>query len=203
VTGKGTTHIGLGIGIVVLVAMAALLLILLQSSQDTDRYHDPPTVTHRTAPPATPTRTPTVVRSVAPPKPPATASPTARRVTALQATDAGLRRVAPPPRPGPAPREPLGVHSAPAAIPVEIAHETDPVKKARLMRMHQLAVARSRASRFRRRLRMLQDTLARARQEKNWTAGQIASTEKDVAELKSAVTAAESRVKRAEKEVGQ
>jgi hypothetical protein len=71
------------------------------------------------------------------------------------------------------------------------------------MRMHELAVARSQASRLRRRLRMLQDTLTRARAEKNWTPEQITSTEKDVAELERGVGVAERRVKRAERAVGQ
>ena len=92
----------------------------------------------------------------------------------------------------------MRVHMAPAAVPSSIEQEKDPARRAQLLKMHRLAVARSRASRLRRRLRQLETTLVRARQEKNWTTEQVNRTERDIGELREAVIEAEHRVQRAE-----
>lgn len=126
----------------------------------------------------------------------------AKRLPAPPARDAAVPAREPPGRPA-APaviaREPLGVHTAPAAVPTEIQQETDPVRRAQLQRMHALAVSRSRASRFRRRLRQLNKALELARKEGNWSADRIQRTEQDIEQLKAAIVEAERRVGDAEK----
>jgi hypothetical protein len=198
------THVTLGIGLVLLIGLAALLLILLQQRSQSPEEDQGPSGSRPAAPP-TSTR---VTRRSSPARPaPGVASPApppAAEPKVAQTVDAGSpRRVEPPPRTGPSAREPLGVHTAPAAIPASIANETDPVKRAQLMQMHELAVARTRASRLRRRLRMLKATLARGRSSKNWSADEIRRTEKDIADLERGVTAAEQNVKRAERAVNE
>jgi hypothetical protein len=50
---------------------------------------------------------------------------------------------------------------------------------------------------------MLKTTLARDRRSKNWTADEIRGTERDIADLERAVKAAEGKVERAERAVGE
>jgi hypothetical protein len=192
--GTNTQRTWLALGVIVLLLITVVLLVRLRSSPE-----EPPT-----APPAVTAR-PDSGRVPAPPAPPAPApSPVApRREPKVTPVPVPAKRLPPPPRPVRAPaagvREPLGVHTAPAAVPSEIQQETDPVRRAQLQRMHDLAVARSRASRLRRRLRQLKNTLRLARQEGNWPADRIQRTEGDIEQLEAAIVEAERRVGDAEK----
>lgn len=95
-----------------------------------------------------------------------------------------------------------GTHMAPAVIPAEIVNETDPARKAQLMRMHELAVSRSRASRLRRRARMLRATLATAKEQGSWNADKRHKVEQDLTELGSAIKLAEKNAKLAAQRAG-
>jgi hypothetical protein len=95
-----------------------------------------------------------------------------------------------------------GTHMAPPVIPAEIKNETDPVRRAQLERMHDLAVARSRASRLRRRARMLRGTIAQARETGSWTTDKIDRAAKDLEALNSAIGLAEKNVELATKRAG-
>ena len=103
---------------------------------------------------------------------------------------------APPPVSAP------GTHMAPAVIPAEIVNETDPARKAQLMRMHELAVSRSRASRLRRRARLLRVTLATAKEQGSWNADKLQKVEQDLTELGSAIKLAEKNAKLAAQRAG-
>lgn len=188
-TGSRRTNVGtwLGVGIVALVLLSALLLVSLCQAPDVRR----PTGAGRPD-----------AAIIAPSR---RVSPHPRRAPLPHpaAVDGGVtpkvvRRAVTALDMGPATREPMRVHMAPAAVPSSIEQEKDPARRAQLLKMHRLAVARSRASRLRRRLRQLETTLVRARQEKNWTTEQVNRTERDIGELREAVIEAEHRVQRAE-----
>ena len=179
--------IWLGVGIMVLVLLVGLLLLSLRDGE-------PPALVDRPPALVAPTSTPAVRGAASGPRPrPARPRPAPPRTTPGPDSGPALTRVAPDA--GPAPREPLGVHTAPAALPATILQEKDPVRREQLMRMHREAVALSRASRLRRRARMLQDTLTRARQEKNWSGAQIQRVERDLDQLRQAIVEAEQAVK--------
>lgn len=177
----------LGVSLLALIGLSAGLLLLLRDSDDggaaapSPRQHEIAPVPAPRANGRSAERAPVVVRQ----------ERAAARVRAVE------------PDAGPARREPLGVHTAPSAVPVEIAEERDPEKKARLMRMHTLAVARSRASRLRRRRRQLETTLGRGRTEGRWTEEQVRRTRNELSELKRAIETAEGEVEQAEERVKQ
>jgi hypothetical protein len=175
----------LGVTLLALIGLSAALLLSLRGSEE--GAHAPSPRQDEIAPASPPPRR-TAARppAVSPARQPGRAP---ARIRAVE-VDAGPTR-----------REPLGVHSAPAAVPVEIADEKDPEKKARLMRMHTLAVARSRASRLRRRRRQLETTLARGRREGNWSQEQVQRTQDELSELKRAIDTAEDEVRQAEERV--
>jgi hypothetical protein len=91
---------------------------------------------------------------------------------------------------------------APAAIPSELANETDPVKRAHLEKLHKLATARVRLSRLKRRERMLGESIARARKDGSWSAGKLAEAERDLSEIGGAIQAAARRLDEVRAEVG-
>ena len=174
----------LGLTLLALIGLSAALLLSLRGSEED--VSAPPPRQDEIAPAPSPPRAPTA----------RVPTPTPRRPERVQSRVRAVEVDA-----GPTRREPLGVHSAPAAVPVEISEEKDPEKKARLMRMHTLAVARSRASRLRRRRRQLETTLARGRREGNWTAEQVQRTQNELSELKRAIETAEGEVRQAEERV--
>lgn len=145
-------------------------------------------------------RTPRPVRRRAVLTPPERKHVTRRTPAAADATapstaaapDASSTAASPTPgvRPVPTP----GTHTAPAAIPAKIQQETDPVRKARLMRMHRLAIARVRASQLRRRSQLLTRSLALAKKNNSWSAEKIREAEKDLVDLSRAIEIAEKNV---------
>jgi hypothetical protein len=101
------------------------------------------------------------------------------------------------------PRPDQLTHSAPAAVPSSIKQETDPVKRARLERMHALATARARASQLRRRFQLLSRTIARARRDKSWPPERIRAAEQDLEQVREAVEQAQRNVELAAKRVAE
>ncbi len=87
-------------------------------------------------------------------------------------------------------------------IPVEIQQETDPVRKAELMKMHRLTTARVRLATLRRRRDLLQRSLAQGRQQGSWSAAKMAEAERQLAELESAVGKAQESLEQVRQEVG-
>ena len=175
---------GFSIVLLLLIGVTAALLYALRDGDEDPGSAETPPPPHGIGPASQPTAP---ARSALPAPARDTPSTTVRRAVEPSPADAGAAK-----------REPLGVHSARSAVPVQIAEEKDPRRRAQLMRMHQLAVARSRASRLRRRRRLLRTTLHRARQDKNWSADRIHRTENDLRELQVGIEEAEERVHQAE-----
>ncbi|MCC6746215.1 MAG: hypothetical protein IT371_01065 [Deltaproteobacteria bacterium] len=115
-------------------------------------------------------------------------APTPAAASSDPATDAAAR----------APALPSLRPPAPAAVPSEIAQETDPAKRAQLLKMHERATAQIRLSVLRRRTRLLDETLARARASGQSSPEQLRRLEGELLQLKAATSDAETALGRME-----
>jgi hypothetical protein len=188
-TNKGHLKTILALGSALLVLLAVVLLILLRPPPEEPAESTTTTRARPTPPP--PTRTP--ARAVLRQPAVSTGAVPTTDAGAASSEDAGtslpLRSVA-------------GVHSAPPATPAEIRNETDPVRKARLEKMHALATARARASQLRRRARLLQNSLTRAREDNSWSEEKQLRAERNLKELEEAIRRAERNVEVVGRRVG-
>jgi len=100
-------------------------------------------------------------------------------------------------------RSPVSVRRiAPPSEPLEISAEKDPERRAQLKQMHELAMAQVRAGLFRRRARMLQDSLQQARKQGAWSAEQIRQAETQLLELEQAIDKAQQKAEQLRQRVG-
>lgn len=83
--------------------------------------------------------------------------------------------------------------AAPAAIPSSITQEKDPVKRAKLMKMHRLATARVRVALLDRRRQMLRRALERAKADPTATSTSPREMQRQLARLEQALAAARKR----------
>lgn len=176
-----------------LILLTVLLLVSLNRSNETPSKKDRREVSDRAPRPRTRGRAvlpPPERRHVARHPPAATDAAPAATSAAPDASSATATPSSPSIRQVPTP----GTHTAPAAIPAEIQQETDPARKAQLMRMHRLAIARVRASQLRRRSQLLTRSLALARKNNSWSAEKIREAEKDLNDLRRAIEIAEKNV---------
>lgn len=186
--GRKTSLYVIPIAAALLLALTIILLVSLGSPPDA-----PVIAPHgQTGKVAQPT-------AAAEPTPPAAAEPGPRkapapptRASGPPAETAGATLTPAPPRHVRAP--------APPAVPAEIRDEKDPQRKAQLLRMHRVAMARVRVSSLRRRARLLERTLATAREE--GSADRIQQLENEMAQLLASVREAERELERADRETG-
>jgi hypothetical protein len=140
-----------------------------------------------------------VERGTPPPRKP----PHLRRVLPAASADAGAPPAAAAPlEAGAAPKYPVVQRIAPAWPPAGIDKETDPKKRAELMKMHELATSRVRANQLQRRAQALEQALERAKRDRTWTEKQIQERQQDLKEVREAVQEAEGKVETLSKELG-
>lgn len=93
-------------------------------------------------------------------------------------------------------------YSAPPVVPSEIENETDPTRKAELMKMHRLATARVRVSTLKHRESLLRNTIAKAKREGIWSAEKMKAAETDLQDLHAGIIAAKKELDHVRQEVG-
>lgn len=129
---------------------------------------------------------------------PSVAAPAARPDAAPRASNAGLTpRVASKQIPG------RVLADAPPVIPSEIQKERDPARKAQLMKMHKLAMARVKVSQLRRRQRLLRSTLSRASQDGSLSPQRLKRAQQDLRDLDTGIVDAKRALEQAQAAAGE
>ncbi len=103
------------------------------------------------------------------------------------------------PRAYPAPN--IGHVAAPAAEPPNIDNEPDPKRRAVLRKMHELAMSTLRVDNFKRRIQLLEQSLAEAKASNTWTNKKVDRAEQDLKQLEHTIKAANEERAKLKKEM--
>ncbi len=87
---------------------------------------------------------------------------------------------------------------APPVIPSEIQNERDPARKAQLMKMHRLAMARVKVSQLRRRQRLLRSTVSRAHQDGSLSPEKLKRAQQNLRDLDTGIVEARKALNQAQ-----